>query len=146
MGFLRQVEHSLQTVAFSSDILLKIIPRLVIAAVFIPAGWGKLHSMGRTIGYFHSLNIPMATVLAPFVSTLEIVCAFFILVGFYTRLSCIPLFIIMSTALMTAHKASFTSIMSLVEMPQALYAVILICIFAAGAGTFSLQQMFFRHK
>jgi putative oxidoreductase len=146
MGFLKQTEHSLQTVAFSLDIVLKIIPRLVIAAVFIPAGWGKLHSLARTIEYFHSINIPLATVLVPFVSVCELVCGFFILVGFYTRLSCIPLFIIMSVALMTAHRAAFTSAMSLVELPQALYAVILLCIFASGAGTFSLQQMFFRHK
>ena len=132
--------------AFKLDFILKLIPRLVIGAIFIPAGWGKLQSMGRTIEYFANINIPVSTLLAPVVALSELIFGFFILIGFYTRPSCIPLLIIMAVAILTAHKVEFTSLMALIEMKQGLYFVILLGIFSAGSGTFSVDQMFFRRK
>lgn len=146
MGFFKQLENFLLSIALQLDFVLKLIPRLVIGAVFIPAGWGKLQSMAKTIEYFQSLHIPLASLQAPFVALCELVFGFFILVGFYTRLSCIPLITIMVVAMLTARKLEFTSLMSLAEMTPSLYAVILLCIFCLGSGTFSLEQMFFRHK
>lgn len=143
---LQKIDSFSQGLAMSLDFIFKLIPRLVIGAVFIPAGWAKLQSMSRTIEYFANLNIPVSTLLAPVVALSELVCGFFILVGFYTRPSTIPLMIIMIVAILTAHKVDMNSAMALVEMPQFLYFVILVGIFSSSAGTFSVDQMFFRRK
>lgn len=128
------------------DMVIRFIPRLVIGAVFIPAGWGKLMSMSHTINFFESLNIPLAMMVAPITALVEITCGFLILFGIYTRIACLPLIAILSVALMTAHKAEFTGLTSFVQMPQGLYIVILVCIFSLGSGTLSLEQLIFRRR
>lgn len=143
---LQKIDSYSQTIAFRLDFIFKLIPRLVIGAVFIPAGWAKLQSMSKTIEYFANIHIPLSSLLAPVVALSELVCGFFILIGFYTRPSTIPLMVIMVVAILTAHKVDLSSAMTLVEMPQALYFVILVCIFSSSAGTFSVDQMFFRRK
>lgn len=143
---MQKLDYFSQIGAFRLDFIFKLIPRLVIGAVFIPAGWAKLQSMGKTIEYFANIHIPLSSLLAPVVALSELVFGFFILIGFYTRPSCIPLLIIMAVAILTAHKVELTSLMALIEMPQALYFVILLGIFSANAGTFSVDQLFFRRK
>ncbi len=146
MGFFSRVESSLQTWVLRLDILLRFIPRLVIGVVFVSAGWGKLQGLSRTIGFFESLNIPLASVAAPIVALLEVICGLCILVGLYTRAASLPLIAILVTAIATAHKSEFKSILSLTEMNTSLYIVILLCVFALGSGPLSLEQIFFRRR
>lgn len=143
---LQKIDSLSQRIALQLDFVFKLIPRLVIGAVFIPAGWAKLQSMSKTIEYFANIHIPLSSLLAPIVALSELVFGFFILVGFYTRPSTIPIMVIMIVAILTAHRVDLSSVMSLAEMPQSLYFVILLCIFSANAGTFSVDQMFFRRK
>ncbi|MES2768022.1 MAG: DoxX family protein [Bdellovibrionota bacterium] len=146
MGFFSRVDSKVQSLSFILDPVLKLIPRLFIATVFIPAGWGKLQNLGKTIEYFKSLNIPLATIQAPLAAFSEVIFGIFVLVGFFTRLSCIPLFCIMVVAVLTAHKEDVTSIYALSELSPALYAVIILCVFTLGSGAFSLDQILFRKK
>lgn len=146
MGYLNKLETKAQNISYRLDPILRLLPRLLIAAVFIPAGWGKLQSLTRTIEYFQSVGIPLASLLAPLTALSEVTFGIFILVGFYTRLSAIPLFGIMTVALLTAHSDEIKSALSLTEISAALYAVILLCIFALGAGIFSLDQIIFRRR
>lgn len=146
MGFFSRVEGSLQTWVLRLDLFLRFVPRLVIGIVFISAGWGKLQGLSKTIGFFESLHIPLATVAAPIVALLEVICGVCILVGLYTRAACLPLIVILSVAISTAHRSQFTSYMSLTEMNPSLYIVILICIFSLGSGPLSLEQILFRRR
>lgn len=146
MGFLNNVETKVQNVSYKLDPILRLIPRVVIGFVFIPAGWGKLQNLSRTIEYFQSIGIPLASVQAPLAAFTEVVFGIFVLLGFYTRTSTLPLLGIMGVALITAHRDDITSVMSLTELSPALYAVILICILALGSGSIALDQIFFRRK
>jgi putative oxidoreductase len=146
MGFVNKIETSAQNISFKLDPILRLLPRIIIGIVFVPAGWGKLQNLSRTIEYFHSLGIPMASVQAPMAALCEVTFGVCVLVGLYTRLATIPLLGIMMVALMTAHKADITDVFALVELAPALYAVILLCIFAMGSGALSLDQMLFRRK
>jgi putative oxidoreductase len=146
MGYLNKLETKAQNISFYLDPFLRFVPRFIIGAVFIPAGWAKLQNLNHTIEYFSTLGIPLSTLLAPLAAFSEVVFGIFILVGFYTRIATVPLFTIMTIALLTAHRKDVSSVLSLTELNPALYAVILICIFSLGSGSISLDQMFFRRK
>jgi putative oxidoreductase len=146
MGYLSKVETKIQNISFKLDPLLRLIPRLLIGMVFIPAGWGKLQNLNHTIEYFRTLNIPLASVQAPMAALSEVTFGICVLVGLFTRLATLPLFLIMMVALFTAHKSDIPDVYALIELAPALYAVVLICIFTMGAGPLSLDQMLFRRK
>lgn len=146
MKQIQKFDLFLHAAVFRLDSILRFIPRLVIAGVFIPAGWSKLQSMSKTIGFFDSLGIPLSSVVAPMASLAELTCGFFIFVGFYTRLSTLPLLGIMAGAILTAHKTEFNDFNSLLNLDAALYFVILICILSLGAGKLSLEQIFNRRR
>lgn len=120
--------------------VLLLIPRLYIGLLFIPAGWGKLSDLNGTIEFFKGLGVPFASVQAPIVATLELVLGVFILTGFMTRLSTIPLMGIMSVAILTAHKEEFEGFMSIINILPINYIIILLVVLIAGAGSLSLDK------
>ena len=76
--------------------------RLMVGAVFLSEGIQKflfVDSLG--VGRFIKIGIPFPQVMAPFVGVVEIVFGLFLLVGFMTRLSTIPLLIDISVAILT---------------------------------------------
>jgi putative oxidoreductase len=118
-----------------------LLARLTVGTVFLQSGWGKLHDLEKVIGYFTDLGIPYPTVQAPFVATVELVGGLFLLLGFATRLSCIPLIATMVVAIATAlapDLASWTDIFSLSEF---LYIVLMTWLFLSGPGPFSVDQI-----
>jgi uncharacterized membrane protein YphA (DoxX/SURF4 family) len=79
-----------------------VLPRLIVGLVFLSEGIQKfLFPELLGAGRFDKIGFTNSEFLAPFVGSLEIVCGTFILIGFVVRISAIPLFIIMSTALIT---------------------------------------------
>ena len=67
------------------DTLLAIAARALMAQIFIISGWSKAMSLAATEGYFSSLGIPMAGVVAPLVVLLELGGGLALLFGFRTR-------------------------------------------------------------
>ncbi len=53
---------------------------------FMQAGWGKLHDIGKVIGFFTELGIPAPVLNAYFVSALEFAGGFLLAVGLGSRL------------------------------------------------------------
>ncbi len=141
-----KLDLMLHTMVFRLDSVFRFIPRIVIGAIFIPAGWSKLQSMSKTIEFFGSLGIPLPTVIAPITSLTELTFGFFVFVGFYTRLSTIPLLGIMAVAILTAHQGQFNDFKTLLTLNPALYFIILLCILSSGAGKISLEQVFTRRR
>ncbi|PIS11597.1 MAG: hypothetical protein COT73_03150 [Bdellovibrio sp. CG10_big_fil_rev_8_21_14_0_10_47_8] len=117
----------------------ELMSRAVIAAVFIPSGIGKFQNMPQVISYFESLHIPLASIQAPMVSFFELIFGIFILVGFFTRLSSLPLIGIMVVALITAKLEDITSISSLLDISEFLYIVILTWLAARGSQFLSVD-------
>jgi uncharacterized membrane protein YphA (DoxX/SURF4 family) len=79
-----------------------ILIRLAVGAVFLSEGIQKfLFSETCGAGRFAQIGIPDPNVMAPFVGVVEIVFGAFIIIGFLTRLSAIPLLIDISVAIAT---------------------------------------------
>ena len=65
--------------------LIKLAARVLIAAIFIQAGFNKIPGYAGTTGYMASAGVPGA--LLPLVIAVELVGGLMILVGFQTRLA-----------------------------------------------------------
>ena len=63
------------------------IGRLLLAFMFIYAGFGKLTNITGTAGWFGSLGFPVPTLVAILVGLLELVGGLAVLVGFKTRVA-----------------------------------------------------------
>ncbi len=79
-----------------------ILPRIIVGLVFLSEGIQKyLFPELVGSGRFEKIGFTNPEFLASFVASFEIICGVLVLIGFLTRLASIPLFIIMSTALIT---------------------------------------------
>lgn len=120
------------------------LARLSIGFVFAQAGWGKLHNLDRTIGFFQSLGVPLASVQAPFVACVELAGGVLLFLGIGTRFVALPLMVVMLVAMLTAHKDSLGSLDDLTGLAPFLYFIILMFLAATGGGCLSLGRFFCR--
>ena len=66
---------------------LALASRLLLAALFLPAGIGKITGFAGTVGYISSVGLPMPTVAA----AVEVLGALALIFGFGTRLAALAL-------------------------------------------------------
>ena len=59
--------------------------RILLALMFIPAGFGKLTNIGGTAGYIASGGLPFPSVLAVLVGALELFGGLALVIGFKVR-------------------------------------------------------------
>lgn len=71
--------------------ILTLLGRILLAAVFIPAGVTKLADIGATVGMIGNVGWPAATALAYGAAIFEVVAGLMILVGFQTRIAALAL-------------------------------------------------------
>src|ERR1700741_361211 len=71
---------------------------------FMQAGWGKLHDIGKVIGFFTELGIPAPMLNAYFVSALEFAGGLLLVVGLGSRLIGLLLTVDMIVAYITADR------------------------------------------
>ena len=65
---------------------LNLVGRLLIAALFLPAGLAKLSGFEGTVGYIESVGLPLPAVAAAGALALEILGSVALIVGFQTRI------------------------------------------------------------
>src|SRR5579862_4581047 len=112
---------------------------------FTQAGWGKLHDIGKVIGFFTELGIPAPVLNAYFVSALEFAGGLLLVVGLGSRLIAVLLAVDMIVAYITADREALFSIISNPDKFTAaapytfLFASLLVLIF--GPGRFSLDTL-----
>ena len=70
---------------------LALASRLLLAALFLPAGISKLTGFAGTVGYISSVGLPMPTVAAALAAVVEIGGALALLFGFGTRIAALAL-------------------------------------------------------
>jgi putative oxidoreductase len=82
------------------DLEGNIIIRLMVGMVFLSEGIQKLimPALNGT-GRFIKIGIPHAAFFGPFVGITEIICSTLLIAGFFTRLVCIPLLIVILMAI-----------------------------------------------
>ena len=65
--------------------------RLLMVALFLPAGIGKLTGFAGTVGYISSVGLPFPTLAAAVAAIVEIVGSLALLAGFGTRIAALVL-------------------------------------------------------
>ncbi len=123
------------------EFIPQLMARITLGGVFIESGWGKLHNLNKVTEYFQSLGIPAAHIQAPFAAGCELVCGAAVLVGLFTRLSAIPLMVIMVVAILTAKREELDGVSALFGFIEYLYIVLLLWLVVRGGGCLSLDRL-----
>lgn len=121
-----------------------ILIRFMVGGVFLSEGIQKfLFPDTLGVGRFDQIGIPHPEILAPFVGLVEIICGLFLITGFKTRLSTIPLLIDIITAIITTkipmlHAKGFwvTAHESRVDFCMLMGLLFLLIV---GSGNFSIS-------
>jgi uncharacterized membrane protein YphA (DoxX/SURF4 family) len=74
----------------------------MVGVVFLSEGIQKyLYPATLGVGRFEKIGLPSPEFLAYFVGAFEIICGILVLIGLFTRFGALPLFIIISVAILT---------------------------------------------
>lgn len=121
-----------------NDIAL-LVGRILIAALFLIAAYGKFKGLTATTGYFTKLGVPGPSIAAPLVAIFEALAGVLILVGFKTRLVALAIAVFVVVAALLAH-------MNFAEQNQINHflknlaiAGGCLALFVSGAGAFSVD-------
>lgn len=117
-----------------------LLTRVALAGVFIESGWGKIQNTPKVAEYFESLGLPHPLFQAHFVAWNELIVGICMILGFLTRLSTIPLIIMMAVAIKFARVGDiheWTDLFSLIEF---LYAALGIWLLFSGPGKISIDH------
>jgi putative oxidoreductase len=82
---------------------ISLIARILLAVLFILAGYGKLTNIGGTAAYFESLGLPNGTLVAWASGLFELIAGLLVLVGFQTRLAAAALAVFCAVAGYLGH-------------------------------------------
>lgn len=124
---------------------LALIGRILIAYLFIPAGFGKLMGFGGTVGYITSAGLPLPEVAAVIAIIIELGLGIALLLGFKTRWTAIVMAIFTVATALFFHK--YWSAPEAMKMMQQInfnkniaIAGGLLAFAAFGAGRFSIDK------
>jgi len=124
---------------------LALIGRVLLAALFIPAGFGKLMGFAGTVGYISSVGAPLPQVAAVIAIVVELGLGLLLLAGFKTRVSAIVLAIFTVAAAVMFHNywampADKAYVNQLMFFKNVAIAGGLLAFAAFGAGRFSIDK------
>jgi putative oxidoreductase len=123
---------------------LNLMGRILLAALFLPAGLSKLSGFEGTVGYIASVGLPFASVAAAAAIAVEILGSVALLVGFQTRMAAAVLAVFTMVASFFFH-AFWAAAPEQAFMQQLLFfkniGVIggLLLLVSSGAGAWSLD-------
>lgn len=123
---------------------LNLIGRLLIVALFLPAGLGKIAGFEGTLGYFASLGIPAPIFALVATIVIEVLGSIALIVGFQTRIVAVIMAIFTLIAAATGH-AFWAAPADAAFIAQLLFfkniAVMggLLVLASTGAGSFSID-------
>jgi putative oxidoreductase len=78
--------------------LANILGRFLLASIFLVSGIGKLGEWRQTIDYMESNGVPYSNVLLPLATTVEILAAVLLIVGFKARWAALALIVFLIPA------------------------------------------------
>ena len=124
---------------------LALIGRILVAYLFIPAGFGKLMGFGGTVGYITSAGLPLPEVAAAIAIIIELGRGIALLLGFKTRWTALVMAIFTVVTALFFHK--YWSAPDAMKMMQQInfnknmaIAGGLLALAAFGAGRFSIDK------
>lgn len=116
--------------------------RLIFGGMFVYYGYVKFVNYDVILPMFTDIIGIGAKLSFNLVIFAELFCGFFILIGFATRLSVVPVFITMVIAYFVAHaKDPFDA-----KQIAFLYMLLCFVVFVLGSGKYSADALLFRKK
>jgi putative oxidoreductase len=123
----------------SIDYLL-LVGRILLAAIFISAAFGKISSPSGTIGYISHVGLPLPTVAYGIAVIVELVGGLALLVGFKTRWAATALAVFTVVAALAFHHDFGDQMQTIHFMKNLAIAGGFLYVIAFGAGTISVDQ------
>jgi putative oxidoreductase len=123
---------------------LALLGRILIAILFVPAGWGKIMGFAGTVGYISSVGLPAAQLAAVAAIVVELGGGLAILFGFGTRIAALALALFTLVASFFFHAywavpAEAAMMQQLMFFKNVAIAGGLLGLAAFGAGAFSVD-------
>jgi len=116
-----------------------LVGRLLIAALFVLSGWGKIGGYAATQGYMHSAGVPGGVL--PLVILLELGGGIAIVAGFYTRLVALLLAGFCILAALLFHAGSADMMQQIMFLKNLGLAGGFLFLVANGAGRLSVDHL-----
>ena len=121
-----------------------ILGRLLIVALFLPAGLSKIAGFEGTVGYIASVGLPLPSLAAALAIVVEIGGSLAILLGFQTRIAALVLAVFTLIASFFFHNfwgvpADQAFMQQLLFFKNVAVVGGLLAVAASGAGSFSLD-------
>jgi len=92
------------TLSTTTQNTLSLIGRVLLALLFVPAGFGKIAGFSGTAGYIESVGLPLPQVGAAIAVVLELGVGLMLLVGFKARWAALLLALFTAAAALFFHK------------------------------------------
>ena len=115
--------------------------RITVGVVFMGTGWTKLQNLPAITKNFTAMGIPAPELITPFVSGVEFVGGFLLLLGLLTRFAAVPLMIVMVVAIIAAKRADIDSLETFLGFEEVSYFVMFAWLAIAGPGSVSLDHL-----
>ena len=124
---------------------LSLVGRVLLALLFVPAGFSKLMGFAGTVGYISSVGAPLPQVAAVIAIIVELGLGLMLLVGFKTRFAAVVLAIFTVVASVLFHNywsmpADKAFVNQLMFFKNIAVAGGLLAFVAFGAGRFSIDK------
>jgi putative oxidoreductase len=140
MTLAARVDEALRRLT-STQWVPQLLVRLFVGYFFLETGWGKIHNLDSFTERFTEWGIPAPAFSAALSGWTEFLGGLLIVLGFFTRLISIPLFINMLVATLTVKLKKVGGLDDFVELDEPLYALSFLWLFFAGPGWVSLDHL-----
>jgi len=116
-----------------------LVLRLIFGGLFVRYGYNKVIAYDQILPMFQDLIGIGSKLSFNLLIFAEFFCGFLILIGFFTRLAVIPIFIAMAVAFFIAHaKDPFDG-----KALAFVFLLLSIVVFALGSGKYSIDKLLF---
>jgi len=119
----------------------QLLVRLFVGYFFLETGWGKIHNLQGMTERFVQWGIPAPAFNAALSGWTEFLGGLLIVLGLFTRLVSIPMFINMAVATLAVKLKKVAGLDDFVELDEPLYALSFLWLFFSGPGWVSLDHL-----
>ena len=119
----------------------QLLLRLFVGYFFLETGWGKIHNLDGMAERFTDWGIPAPAFNAALSGWTEFLGGLLIMLGLFTRLVSIPMFINMVVATLAVRLKKVGGLDDFVELDEPLYALSFLWLFFSGPGRISLDHV-----
>jgi len=124
----------------------QLLVRLFVGYFFFETGLGKVANLGAMAERFAGWGIPFPAFNAVLSGYTELIGGALIVLGLFTRLAAIPLFINMAVAILVVKMKAVGGLDEFVELDEPLYALSFLWLFFSGPGWVSLDHLFWGRR